>query len=76
MAAKTWYQQLGLNYSPAMVFYDEAGNEITRLDSETKRWRMEGTLQLILEKSYTRDTQVQRWRRDKAVEFYEQRQAM
>lgn len=72
IAPKTWYSRLGLSYTPAMVFFDEEGNEITRLDSETKRWRMEGTLQLILEKSYTKDTQVQRWRRDKAVEFYEQ----
>jgi len=68
---KTWHYRMGLNYSPAMVFFDEAGNEITRLDSEVKRWRMEGTLQLILEGSYTKDTQVQRWRRDKAVMFYE-----
>jgi len=68
---KIWHYRMGLNYSPAMVFFDEAGNEITRLDSEVKRWRMEGTLQLILEGSYTKDTQVQRWRRDKAVMFYE-----
>jgi len=72
---KIWYYRLGLNYSPAMVFFDEQGNEITRLDSEVKRWRMEGTLQLILEKSYTKDTQVQRWRRDKAVMFYELQEA-
>ena len=72
VAAKTWYNRLGLNYSPALVFFDENGKEIMRLDSETKRWRMEGTLQLILEKSYTKDTQVQRWRREKAVMFYNQ----
>ncbi|MGD8926757.1 MAG: hypothetical protein PVG20_07890, partial [Thioalkalispiraceae bacterium] len=72
IAAKTWYNRLGLNYSPALVFFDEKGKEIMRLDSETKRWRMEGTLQLILEKSYTKDTQVQRWRREKAVMFYNQ----
>lgn len=71
LTPKIWRYRLGLDYSPAMVFFDEAGKEITRLDSETKRWRMEGTLQLILEKSYTEDTQVQRWRRDKAVEFFE-----
>ncbi len=71
---RDWYTQLGLSYSPAMVFYDESGDEITRLDSETKRWRVEGTLQLILERSYTSDTQVQRWRRDKAVEFYQMQQ--
>lgn len=68
---KIWHYRLGLNYSPAMIFFDEKGNEITRLDSEVKRWRMEGTLQLILEGSYKKDTQMQRWRRDKAVMFYE-----
>lgn len=75
IAAKTWYHRLGLNYSPAMVFFDEQGKEIMRLDSETKRWRMEGTLQLILAKDYKQDTQVQRWRRDKALLFYHQQQA-
>lgn len=72
---KIWHYRLGLDYSPSMVFFNESGNEITRLDSEVKRWRMEGTLQLILEKSYTYDTQVQRWRRDKAVMFYRQQEA-
>ena len=71
---KTWFDRLGLSYSPAMVFFDEAGKEIMRLDSEAKRWRMEGTLQLILEKAYKHDTQVQRWRRDKAVLFYSQQE--
>jgi hypothetical protein len=29
---------------------------------------MEGTLQLVLERAYTKDAQLQRWRRDKAIE--------
>jgi hypothetical protein len=35
---------------------------------------MEGTLQLILEKAYKQDAQLQRWRRDKAVQFYKLQQ--
>jgi len=39
-----------------------------RLDSETLRYRMEGTLQLVLERAYENDAQLQRWRREKAIE--------
>ena len=63
-----WYRNLELSYSPAMVFFDETGHEVMRLDSETLRYRMEGLLQLVLEKAYEKDAQLQRWRRDKAIE--------
>jgi len=63
-----WYQRLNLSYTPAIVFFDEAGQEVLRLDSETLRYRMEGTLQLVLEKAYENDAQLQRWRREKAIE--------
>ena len=63
-----WYQRLNLSYTPAIVFFDEAGQEVLRLDSETLRYRMEGTLQLVLEKAYENEAQLQRWRREKAIE--------
>lgn len=68
-----WYEQLGLAYSPAMVFFDDTGKEVLRLDSETRRYRMEGSLQLVLEKGDQQDAQLQRWRRDKALELFRQR---
>jgi len=40
-----------------------------RLDSETRRFRMEGSLQLVLEKGYRQGAQLQRWRRGKAAEL-------
>lgn len=68
VTARQWYQSLNLSYSPAIVFFDEAGGEVMRLDSETLRYRMEGSLQLVLERAYEDDAQLQRWRRTKAVE--------
>lgn len=53
-----------------MVLFDETGKEVMRLDSETRRYRMEGSLQLVLEKGYQQDAQLQRWRRDKALELF------
>ena len=67
---KEWFAGLDLSYRPALVFFSEMGEEVMRLDSETQRYRMEGTLQLVLEKGYENDAQLQRWRRDKAVELY------
>jgi thioredoxin-related protein len=68
MTAKQWYELLDLSYSPAMVFFDESGREVMRLDSETLRYRMEGSLQLVLDKGYEDDAQLQRWRRAQAIE--------
>jgi thioredoxin-related protein len=69
-----WYRQLGLNYAPAILFFDEHGKEVMRLDSETLRFRMEGSLQLVLERAYEQDPQLQRWRRAKAIESIQRRQ--
>ena len=74
ISPKQWFAQLDLSYTPATVFFNETGEEVMRLDSETRRYRMEGTLQLILEKAYKEDAQLQRWRRSKAVEFYQLQQ--
>jgi thioredoxin-related protein len=70
-----WYRALDLNYLPAIVFFDEDGQEVMRLDSETLRFRMEGSLQLVLERAYEQDAQLQRWRRTKAIESIQRRSA-
>jgi hypothetical protein len=70
-----WDRELGLHYLPAIVFFDERGNEVMRLDSETLRFRMEGSLQLVLERAYEQDAQLQRWRRTKAIESIQRRSA-
>jgi len=44
-----------------------------RIDSESKRYRMQGSLQLVLEKDYLqKGTQLQRWRRERARELFQQ----
>jgi len=68
LSPKQWYEKLNLSYIPSIVFFDESGKEVFRLDSETLRYRMEGTLQLVLEKAYKSNAQLQRWRREKAIE--------
>jgi thioredoxin-related protein len=62
LTAREWAEKLGVVYAPALVFFDERGKEVFRLDSELKRERTEGSLQLVLEKGYRDEPQLQRWR--------------
>lgn len=62
LSPKQWAERLELAYAPALVFFDERGQEVYRLDSELLRERTEGSLQLVLEKGYLEEPQLQRWR--------------
>lgn len=63
-----WADELQLIHTPALVFFDETGSEVLRLDAETGSYRLEGVLQYVLEKAYLETPQFQRWRRQKALE--------
>jgi thioredoxin-related protein len=65
-SARAWTAELGVAYAPALVFFDERGVEVLRLDSEVLRHRMRGALEYVLEKAYVDEPQFQRWRRVQA----------
>lgn len=62
LTPKQWAEKLEISYAPALLFFDERGKEVYRLDSELLRERTEGSLQLVLEKGYLQEPQLQRWR--------------
>ena len=63
---RQWADELQLNYDVAVVFFDEKGQEVHRLDAETGRDRMTGSMQYVLEKAYLIHEQFLRWRRENA----------
>lgn len=77
MSGKAWADQLGLIYSPAMVFFDEQGKEVLRVDTDILIDEMgkpisadnpriqdniRARLQFVVEKGYVELPQFQRWR--------------
>jgi thioredoxin-related protein len=68
VTARTWADELALTYEPSVVFFDEDGREVHRIDSECGKDRMAGSLQYVLEKAYIEHPQFLRWRREKARE--------
>ena len=78
---KEWLNQLGLIHSPSMVFFDEKGKEILRIDTdiliseygkvvsvhdENILDNIRARLQFVLEKGYITLPQFQRWRAQKS----------
>lgn len=66
--AREWASRLGIHYMPTTVFFDERGNEILRIDSVVKLYRMRGMLSFILTNGYRNYKTFQRWRRYTNVE--------
>jgi thioredoxin-related protein len=60
--ARRWADDLGLFYSPAMVFFDERGKEIIRVDSVVGFYRLRNVLNYVVAKAYLAEPNFQRWR--------------
>jgi thioredoxin-related protein len=61
--SRAWAQQLGLFYTPSLLFFDEHGTEIMRVDSVVGFYRLRKTLDYILSGAYRRGTPLPRYRR-------------
>lgn len=60
--AGEWAERLGIFYAPTMVFFDERGREIFRVDSVVRFHRLSGVLDWIRTGAYREQPYYQRWR--------------
>ena len=68
LTPRDWSARLGLYYAPTLIFFDERGREIVRIDSVVQFYRLNGVLQYVYEKGYVQEPIFQRWRRKKNLE--------
>ena len=59
--AKQWAQDLGIFYTPSILFFDEQGQEILRLDSVTQFFRLRNVLNYISSKGYLSEPNFLHW---------------
>lgn len=59
--ARQWARQLGLFYAPSIVFFDEGGHEIIKLDSVTQFFRLRNVLNYVMSKGYLVDPNFLDW---------------
>jgi len=69
MSAKDWADQLNIHYMPTTVFFDEQGNEVLRIDSVVKLYRMRSMLSYILNNGYKEFDTFQQWRRYTSIDL-------
>jgi thioredoxin-related protein len=60
--ARRWAADLGLFYAPAIIFFDEQGEELLRVDSVIGFYRLRNVLNFISSKAYLREPSYQNWR--------------
>jgi thioredoxin-related protein len=60
--AKKWAKSLNIFYTPSIIFFDEKGKEIIRVDSVTQFYRLLGVLSYVNKKGYTKSRDYQDWR--------------
>jgi len=62
----SWSDKLELHYSPTIIFFDEAGEEIIRIDSVVWLHRLERVLEFITTRAYKKHKSFQAWRMNQA----------
>lgn len=62
LKAREWARKLGIHFAPTIVFFDERGREIIRIDAVTRLYRLQGVLEYVALKGYLKAPTYQRWR--------------
>lgn len=60
--ARRWAKELGLFYAPSLIFFDERGEEIIKVDSVVHFYRMHNVLTFITTGGYRDEPNFMRWR--------------
>ena len=60
--AREWADELGIFHTPSILFFDESGAEIMRIDSIVQYYRLWGVLDYINQRAYRSQPDYQAWR--------------
>ena len=64
----SWFEQTTFARLPALVFYDERGNEVLKTDALVLHQRMMNSLLYVLERAFEKGWTYQRFARSKGIE--------
>lgn len=59
--AKKWAKELNLTFAPSLIFFNEQGKEILRVESVIRIFRLNRVLRYIIGKEYLRFATFQEW---------------
>lgn len=59
--ARQWAQNLGITYTPSLVFFDRRGKEVMRISAFIKTFHFQSVYAYVLEKAYLDEPEFQRY---------------
>lgn len=59
--AKQWATDLGVEYLPAMVFFDQKGNQVMRIDTQLRTFHVQSVFDYVLSDAYNTEPNFQRY---------------
>lgn len=59
--AKQWATELGIEYLPAMVFFDQNGTQVMRIDTQLRTFHVQSVFDYVLSGAYKSETNFQRY---------------
>ncbi|MEA3278714.1 MAG: thioredoxin fold domain-containing protein [Pseudomonadota bacterium] len=62
LTPQEWAADLKLFYTPTLVFFDDKGEEVLRIDSVVQFFRLGGVLRYVAEKAYLEHPLFQQWK--------------
>jgi thioredoxin-related protein len=65
--AVQWAAEMKLFYAPTIIFFDQTGKEIIRIDSVVKFHRLRGVLEYVLSGAWRTQPNFQLWREQRAA---------
>lgn len=64
-SSKKWADKLDINYTPTIIFFDQYGKEIIRIESIVWFYRLRNVLDYVLTEGYKKYPTFQLWRQSK-----------
>lgn len=58
---KQWATDLGVEYLPTMIFFDDKGNQVMRIDTQLRTFHIQSVFDYVLSKAYKTETNFQRY---------------
>lgn len=73
-SAAKWYEHSSFTQAPALLFFDENGNEVLKTDALVLPQRMINSLNYVLDRAYKKGWSYQRYARSTALEKLQNKQ--
>jgi thioredoxin-related protein len=61
LTARQWADELDIHYAPTILFFDDCGREIIRIDSVVLSYRLMRVFQYVAERGYETGLNYQQW---------------